>query len=426
VKEPGGVRERRELMARLYPLTRSITGDGVRETLRIVGERVPLEVTEVASGTPVLDWVVPPEWTLRRAFVDGPDGQRIVDVADHNLHVVSYSQPVDTTLTREELLPHLHSLPTQPDLVPYRTSYWNEGWGFCLRHRDVEALPEGDYRVCIDASLGPGSLTYGECVVPGATDDVVLVSVHVCHPSLANDNLSGIAAAVGVHDHWVTAPRRHTLRVVFLPATIGSITWLANNRASLDRIRAGVVLSGVADPSPPHWKRSRRGGTVVDRAFEHVLAGVDGSQLVDYYPYGYDERQYCSPGFDLPVGRYGRGIHGEYAEYHTSADDLAFVSDDQLTESIALVGAALDAVDANVTYRNLSPEGEPQLGRRGLYRAIGGDIDRRSTEMGLLWVLAYSDGTHDLLDIARLAGLPFASVRAAADALHEADLLAVV
>lgn len=417
-------REMMGLVEELYPICRSITGDGVRETLRRVAEHIPLQVREVPTGTRVLDWKIPEEWNIREAWIEGPDGDYVVDFDDHNLHVVGYSQPVDREMSLEELRPHLHTLPTHPDWIPYRTSYYTDDWGFCLRHRKLEALEEGRYRVYIDAGLEEGTLTYGECHLPGETKDEVLVSTHCCHPSLANDNLSGIAVATTLAREIEAGPgRRYSYRFVFVPATIGAIAWLAANEGgAVRRVRHGLVLAGVGDPGPPTYKRSRRGTAPVDRAAEHVLRHRGGSRVRDFTPYGYDERQYCSPGFDLPVGCLMRTPHGEYPEYHTSADDPSFLEPDSLADSLDLCRQVFDILETDGRYRNLQPKGEPQLGRRGLYRRKGGP-SLPGFETALLWVLNLSDGDHSLLDIAQRSDLSFAAIREAADALQDADLL---
>jgi aminopeptidase-like protein len=408
------------LVERLYPIPRSITGDGVRRTLAIVGEHVPVDVHEVPTGTPVLDWTVPREWNVRGAWIADAGGRRVVDMADHALHLVVHSVPVRARMTLAELRPHLHSLPDQPDLIPYRTSYYREDWGFCLRHRDLAALEEGEYEVCVDTTLEDGHLTYGEVWVPGETDDEVLFSAHVCHPQLANDNQSSVALATLLARELAAGGTRLSYRFLFVPGTIGAITWLARNEDRVDRVRAGLVLAGTGDPGPLSYKRSRRGDAVIDRAAEHVLARSGSPYgIEDFWPWGYDERQYCSPGFDLPVGCLMRTPHGRYPEYHTSGDDLRLVRREALAGTY---GALLDIVavlEGDGRYRNLSPKGEPQLGRRGLYGAIGG----REEELALLWVLNASDGSASLLDVAERSGMPFAVIREAADRLLEHGLL---
>jgi aminopeptidase-like protein len=411
----------------LFPICRSITGDGVRATLDLVAEHVPLQVHEVPTGTEVLDWTIPQEWNIRDAWVKDAAGNRAVDFRASNLHVVSYSEPVHEWISRTELASRAHTLPDRPNWVPYRTAYYERTWGLCMADAVLRALPDGDYEVCIDSTLSDGSLSYGEYAIDGAGDDEVLLSCHVCHPSLANDNLSGIALAAFAAELLRDVPLRHTYRFLFIPGTIGSITWLARNEQHLEQIIAGLVLSGVGDRGAFTYKRSRRGDSLIDRAVEHVLDTTgDPHTVIDFYPYGYDERQFCSPGFNLPVGRLSRSPHGEYPEYHTSADNLEFIAPAALGESLATLLSIISVLEHDGRYRNLSPKGEPQLGRRGLYRAVGGAVDRRSAEMALLWVLNLSDGDHSLLDIATRASLPFDVVRDAAWMLQEHDLLAPI
>ena len=416
------------LVTRLFPVRRSLTGDGLRQTLEVLAERLPLQTTEVATGTDVLDWTVPREWVVREAHVTGPDGQRVVDWQDGPLHLVGHSAPYRGRVPLEDLLPHLHSLPDRPGLTPYRTSYYADTWGFCLPHDRLAALPPGKYDVVVDTDLVPGSLTYGEVVVAGASEEEVLITAHTCHPAQANDNLSGIALAAQLAAELLAGPRpRWTYRFLFAPGTLGAISWLAHHRDEVvERTRAGLVLTGLGDASPPSYKSSRRGDCLVDKAADHVLRhGTAGFRSLPFTPYGYDERQFCSPGFDLPVGRLGRGVHGEYPEYHTDADDLAFVTAERLGESYGLLRGIVDVVERDRVLVNQAPYGEPQLGRRGLYRDTGATpLDRRSTEMALLWVLSLSDGSRSLLDVADRSGLPFAVVADAAGRLEAAGLLA--
>lgn len=409
----------------LFPLCRSITGDGLRESLRRLQPRAPLELREVPTGTPVFDWTVPREWNIRAAWIRNSRGEAVVDFRNSNLHVVNYSTPVRQTLTLAELRPHLHSLPDAPDWIPYRTSYYKETWGFCLPHRQLAALPEDRYEVCIDSSLEAGHLTYGELLLPGETADEVLVSAHACHPSLANDNLSGMAVAAELARHLARCgPLRHSYRFLWLPGTVGPIAWLAQNEARLARIRHGLVLSCVGDPGGFTYKRSRRGRAEIDRICEHVLRHSGREfQVRDFAPLGYDERQYCSPGIDLPVGCFMRTPNGAYPQYHTSADNLDLVQPASLAESLRQLLQVVAALEENRRYRNLSPKCEPQLGRRGLYRTMGG-TKNAGFEEALLWVLNFSDGQHALLDIAERAALPFETVAAAARALKDAGLLA--
>lgn len=423
--DTGAGRRMYGLATELFPTCRSITGDGLRATLRRLQCLVPLELVEVASGTKVLDWTVPKEWNIRDAWIERSRGERVVEFRASSLHVVNYSVPVRARMTMAELRPHLHSLPDHPDWVPYRTSYYKEGWGFCLTHRTLESLPDGTYDVCIDSTLEPGHLTYGEYLVRGRTDDEILFSCHCCHPSLANDNLSGIAVAAELARRLTerAGELRYSYRFLFIPGTIGSITWLARNRETASRIKHGLVLSCLGDAGPLTYKRSRRGGAPVDRAAEHVLRrSARSDRIRDFVPYGYDERQYCSPGFNLAVGCLTRTPNGEYPEYHTSADDLSLVRPESLSDSLAACERIIEVLEDDGAYVNLSPWGEPQLGRRGLYGSLGGSSPSDS-QFALLWTLNYSDGEHTLLDIAEKAGLPFSEVKRAAAALVDCQLL---
>jgi aminopeptidase-like protein len=379
------------LMAELFPVCRSITGEGFRTSLRRLGEIIPLTLSEVPTGTPVFDWTVPREWNIRDAFIADAAGRRVVDFRVSNLHVVNYSVPVRARMSLKELRPRLHSLPDQPDLIPYRTTYYKEDWGFCLSHRLLESLPEAEYEVVIDATLAPGHLTLGECVLPGELGDEILISVHSCHPSLANDNLSGMVVAAELAHRLSARPRRHTFRFLFIPGTIGSITWLARHQAEARRIRHGLVLSCLGDSGHPTYKRSRRGNSLVDRAAVHVLGLAGPHKVIDFIPYGYDERQYCSPGFDLPVGCLTRTPNGRFAEYHTSADNLEFVRPEALEDSLNKCLDIIEVLENDRRYLNLNPMCEPQLGRRGLYRATGGH-ELPGFEKAILWVLNLSDG----------------------------------
>jgi aminopeptidase-like protein len=414
------------LVRELYPICRSITGDGVRATLRILARRLPLQIREVPSGTAVLDWTVPREWNIRDAYVKDEHGKRVVDFQANNLHVVSYSTPVKARLTLAELLPHLHSLPEAPELIPYRTSYYEENWGFCLAEQQRQALGPGPYDVCIDSTLEPGSLTYGELFLPGASEDEILISAHVCHPSLADDNLSGIAVASALAAELAKRPdRRHGFRFLFAPGTIGAITWLDQNRETASRIKHGLTLTCLGDAQRFTYKRTVFGRAIVDRAVTHALLHSPyPQQVVDFFPYGYDERQYNSPGFRLPVGSLMRGRHGQFPEYHTSADNLDFVSGEHMVESLSVLRSVVDILEGDVRYLNLAPHGEPQLGSRGLYRALGG-TSIPDLQFAMLWVLNLSDGEHGLLDVAERAKLKFSVVQAAATLLAEHGLLEV-
>lgn len=412
------------LVTELYPIWRSITGEGVRETLRRLQRHVPVSLVEVPTGTEVFDWTIPREWNIRDAFVKNADGERVIDFQRSNLHVLNYSVPVHKRMSLSELKEHLFSLPEHPEWVPYRTSYYDERWGFCVSHRQLLALPEGEYEVCIDASLEPGHLTYGELVLPGASGEEVLFSCHVCHPSLANDNLAAIAVATFLAKHLQRVPRKYSYRFLFLPGTIGPIAWLSRNEGQVERIRHGLVLACLGDSGAPTYKKSRRGTAEIDRAVIQILRERSPEpRIVEFSPYGYEERQFCSPGFNLPVGCLMRTPHGQYPEYHTSADDLSLVRPASLADSLETCSKVVELLEGNRTYLNRNPKCEPQLGKRGLYRALGGLADAGVDEMALLWVLNLADGQHSLLDMAERSRCSFDALKRAALMLLEHDLL---
>lgn len=416
-------RELYEFARELYDICRSITGDGIRKTLSLIGKRIPLKIHEVPTGTAVFDWTVPKEWNIRDAYIKGPDGKRVVDFQKSNLHVLNYSTPIRAKIPLAELKPHLFTIPGHPDWIPYRTSYYKEDWGFCLSHNQMLALGDGEYEVCIDSTLKAGHLTYGECFIPGRSTEETLISCHACHPSLANDNLSGITVATHLAQLLRGRDLRYSYRFLFIPGTIGAITWLARNRKAAARTRHGLVLTGIGDKGRFHYKKSRQGNAEIDRAAAHVLAhSTDASEVLDFSPYGYDERQYCSPGFNLAVGCLMRSVWGSFPEYHTSADNLDFIHPQQLAESLQVCTSILDVLENNRTYRNLNPYCEPQLGKRNLYRSTGGE-SIGSEINARLWVLNLSDGEHSLLDIAMRSGLPFGTIHNASRLLFEAGLL---
>ncbi len=412
------------LVRDLYPICRSITGNGVRLTLDHIKQRIPLDVHEVPSGTRVFDWVVPKEWNIEDAYVITPAGERIAEFRKHNLHVLNYSIPVHRKVTLDELRQHIFTLPSHPEWVPYRTSYYKENWGFCLSHRQAESLLDGEYEVRIDSTLEPGHLTYGELFLPGESNEEVLLSCHVCHPSLCNDNLSGIALTTSLAEYLRNRQTRYSYRFLYIPGTIGSITWLAINDEKVKNIKHGFVVTCVGDAGAFTYKKSRRGTAEIDLAVLHVLRhSREGFREIEFYPYGYDERQYCSPGFNLAVGSLSRSSHGQYPEYHTSADNLDLVSPENLRESFETYLDVIDVLENNRTYLNLNPKCEPQLGKRGLYGNVGATSEAKLKEMALLWVLNLSDGEHDLLQIAERSGESFAEIRNAAEALRQSGLL---
>lgn len=411
------------LAAELYPICRSITGQGVRQTLAHLARRIPLQVHEIPTGTPVFDWTIPKEWNIRDAYIADRHGNRIVDFRRSNLHVLHYSVPVRATMSLDELQSHLFTIPEHPDWIPYRTSYYREAWGFCLSHNQLLAMDSGPYEVCIDSSLQQGHLTYGEYRIAGESEQEVLISCHICHPSLANDNLSGIAVAVFLAQHLSHLALRYSYRFLFIPGTIGAIAWLARNQQHARAIRHGLVLTCVGDAGGFTYKKSRRGDAEIDRAAALVLKSSGSAyQIQEFVPYGYDERQYCSPGFNLPVGCLMRSPWGQFPEYHTSADNLEFIQPLQLAGALRLVVEILNVLENNRAYQNTMPYCEPQLGKRNLYRSTGGS-DIGTENLARLWLLNLSDGGHTLLDIAERSGIPFATLREAAETLQAHGLL---
>jgi aminopeptidase-like protein len=378
----------------------------------------------VPTGTNVFDWTVPREWNIYDAWVKDAQGQKVIDFKKSNLHVVNYSIPVRRRMSLSELREHLHTLPNHPEWIPYRTSYYRESWGFCLAHNQLQSLEDGEYEVCIDSRLEPGSLTYGEFYLPGRRSEEVMFSSHCCHPSLCNDNLSGVALVTYLAKLLSGISLEYSYRFLFIPGTIGSITWLARNEDKVSQIRHGFVVACVGDPGKFHYKRSRRGDAEIDRAALHALKhSGEQFEILDFSPYGYDERQYCSPGFNLAVGSLTRTPHGRFPQYHTSADNLDLVRPEALAKSAAAYLAVLWILENNHRYINLNPKCEPQLGKRGLYRAMGGLPDAGRFELAMLWVLNPSDGTHSLLDIADRSGLDFSLIHQAATTLEQFHLL---
>ena len=415
------------IMSDLFPVMRSITGPGVRDTLHKLQSIAPIKICEVRSGSTVLDWTIPDEWHFSEAWIEDENAVRIVDTTDSNLHVVNFSIPVDNVMSREALLPHLHSLPDRPDSIPYRTNYYSEQWGFCLADNKLQMLGTGPFKVLIDAERKPGFLNYGECIIPGESAQEILVSTHICHPQLANDNLSGMVLAAALANYLQLTKPALTWRFIFVPGTIGAISWLAQNRSQLSNIAGGMVLTGLGDGSAFNWKTTKDGEKWIDQLVKQLLSEVvpEHHDVLPFSPYGYDERQYCSPGFDLPVGRLSRAVHGTFPEYHTSDDNMDFVNATHLGESLDLLKRIADAANHDMVYRNLSPYAEPQLGRRGLYSDLGANVDPGRLQIALLWLLNQSDGNTALSSIAERSGIAMYELHDAALMLVQHKLLAV-
>ncbi len=415
-----------DLLYSLFPICRSITGNGVRETLKMAQSCLPMEILEIPSGAEVFDWSVPDEWNIFDAYILDPEGKKIVDFKANNLHVLGYSDPVDAKLGLPELKEHLYTLPELPDAIPYLTSYYKRRWGFCMRHNDFLQLKDGTYTVKIDSTLKPGSLTIGECVLPGEQEDEVLLSCYTCHPSMANDSISGVVLATFLGKLLSQVKRRYTYRIIFIPETIGAITYLSLNKDRvISKTRAGLIVSFVGDSGPFCYKKSRQGNAEIDRVAEHVLSHQKGNYEVrDFYPdSGADERQYCSPGFDLPMGLLTRTYYLRYPEYHTSLDNLSFVSGENLSESLGLYYEILAAFEMNKTYVNQVMFCEPYLSKRNLDSTLGSQKTLDGETRKIKWLLNYCDGKRDLLEIANKISIPIQDLEWAVQELIRTKLI---
>lgn len=416
-------KEMYKLIEKLFPICRSITGDGVRETLNIIKSIIPLEIHEVPSGTKAFDWTVPKEWNIKDAYVKNSKGERVIDFKKSNLHVISYSIPVKKTMTLEELKPYLHTDTNHKDRIPYLTSYYNENWGFCLSQDDFDRLTEDKYEVVIDSELKEGNLTYGEYYIKGEIEDEILFTTYTCHPSMCNDNLSGISLLTFVAKTLSKIKTKYSYRFLFAPETIGSITWLSQNEDKLKNIKAGLVATCIGDAGIKTYKETRSGESLTDKIVERVLIHCgEKYNVVKFFPWGSDERQFCSLGINLPVGSMARSIYG-YDGYHSSADNLSYMSEHGLGDSYKTYLEIIYVIENNVTYLNLNPKCEPQLGKRGLYRSMGGGAQYPFDEFSMFWVLNLSDGNNSILDISYKSGFAFRRIKYAADALYKSGLL---
>jgi aminopeptidase-like protein len=412
------------MMEELYPLCRSITGAGTIQTLNIIKKHIPLTIHKIPTGIRAFDWTVPKEWNIRDAYIKDAQGNKVVDFADSNLHVLNYSIPVHKQVTLHELRQHVHTLPEHPDWIPYRTSYYKEDWGFCMSFNAFEQLEEELYEVCIDSTLKDGHLAYGELLIKGDTHEEVLISTHICHPSLCNDNLSGICVTTFLAKEIMQRRNRFSYRFIFIPGTIGAITWLSINDMKVSRIKHGLVAALLGMTGKFNYKKSRQGDAEIDQVVEEVLkASGEEFNITDFIPYGYDERQFCSPGFNLPVGSLTRTPYAQYPEYHTSADNLEFVKPEALESSLTMYREVIRVLELNRKYTNINPKCEPNLGRRGLYSLVGNTAEHKDRQLAILWVLNLCDGRHSLLDICRRSGFSFEVISHAAEKLVQCKLL---
>ena len=406
------------LMERLFPICRSLTGDGNRETLNIIKEYIPIELKEEQSGEKVFDWEIPNEWNIKDAYVKDSDGIKVVDFKENNLHVLGYSEPFEGKIKLEELNKHLFSLPDQPDLIPYVTSYYEKRWGFCLTHNQRKKLKKGIYEVKIDSTLEPGHLTYGELIINGLSDKEIFISTYICHPSMANNELSGPVVATYLADHIQKAGKPYyTYRFIFIPETIGSIVYLSNHYKELaKKVKAGYVITCIGDSGKFSYLQTRSENQLVDRVTIHVLKHSKKEfNIYDFLSRGSDERQYNAPGIDLPIGSLMRTKHGEYPEYHTSGDNLDIITPQSLKDSLEMYEMVIDVFENNHKYKT-TVLCEPQLGKRGLYPTIS---TKKTDEhiLDMMNIIAYCDGDHDLLWIAEKMGKPISDIFPVVDSL---------
>lgn len=413
-----------QMMDELYPICRSITGDGVRKTHEIIRKQIQIETHEVPTGTQVFDWVIPKEWNIKDAYVINPKGEKIIDFKKSNIHVLNYSIPIRAKMSLEDLKPHLFTLPEQPDTIPYLTSYYKENWGFCMSHNQFLKLQEGEYEVVIDSTLKDGYLTYGEYYLKGKQDDEILIACYTCHPSLCNDNLSGVVLTTFLAKTLSSASLKCSYRFLFIPETIGAITWLSINEKRVQKIKSGLVVTCVGDPGDSTYKKSIHGDAEIDRVAINVLKNSGQNyKIIDFFPPGSDERQFSSPAFDLSVGLLMRTSFPNFPEYHTSADNMEFVQSQYLADTFSKYIRMIYILENNRVYLNLNPKCEPQLGKRGLYTQIGSQKDGYVDEFSILAVLNLSDGKHSLLDISERANIEFSLIKKAADLLLTYNLL---
>ncbi len=379
-----------ELMTELFPICRSITGNGVRKTLQIISQKIPIKIHEVETGKKMFDWKIPKEWNINTAWIKDSKGKKIIEFEKSNLHVISYSIPIHKKISLEELKKHVRTLPNKPDLIPYHTSYYNEDWGFCMSHNQFLELELGEYEVFIDSKLENGSLTYGEYLIPGKSEDEILITCYVCHPSLCNDNLSGVTLVTHLARKFQELNNKYSIRFLFIPETIGAITWIASNEKNLSKIKHGLVATCVGTSTKFTYKKTRNGKNAIDKIVMDVFKNskID-NQIVDFFPYGSDERQFCSPGINMPVGSLYRSNNKylEFPEYHSSGDNFSIITKKALEETFNIYFEIINKLEENdekneiqknekksgeSMYLNLFPKCEPQLGKRGLYRKIGG------------------------------------------------------
>ena len=443
------------LIKKLFPICRSITGNGTRETLKIISELIPLDIHEVPSGSSVFDWTVPKEWNINDAYIKSPTGKKIIDFKKSNLHILSYSTPIHKKILLDELKDHIFTQPDRPKDIPYRTSYYSEKWGFCMNHEQFLKLKDGEYEVLIDSELKSGSLTYGEFYCKGKSDKEILLSCYICHPSMCNDSLSGVVTAVELAKYIISLKEKsnYSYRILFIPETIGSITWLSRNQEKIKKIKHGLVITCTGNQGKLTYKKSRQTNSQIDKTVIDILkkSGKDYSTL-DYFPFGSDERQYCYPGIDLAMGCLTRTVFGDFPEYHTSADNLTYVHSNYLADTFTIYTKIIEKLekdfglfldDEEIKMKKSSNKDpvfinlikcEPQLGKRGLYHNLGGPKLKpfhgkgsKSTtkikEKAMMWILAFSDGKNSIRDIERKSNIDFNTLIETSNALCKKKII---
>ena len=438
-----------ELMEELFPITRSITGDGVRKSLKILQNLINLKIHEIPTGFKVFDWTVPEEWNIDDAYIMNSKKEKIVDFNKSNIHVLQYSQSIKKKITLDELKKHIFTLPDQPNSIPYVTSFYNKNWGFCMTHNEFLKLDEDDYFINIVSEHKNGSLTYGEFLIEGDSKEEILISTYVCHPSLCNDNLSGTVLTAFLAQYLSKVKMHYSIRFLFIPETIGAITWLALNENKIHNIVHGLVVTCVGDSGISTYKKSRDGNNIIDKVVEEVLIESGNPyKIMEFWPSGSDERQYCSPGFNLPVGSLMRTPYDMFDEYHTSEDNLSFMNKECLADSLLKYLLVIEKLEKNFTdikpkknilekkiskqndpvYENLCPKCEPQLGKRKIYEGIGGVKKQNllKQKKAIQWILNLSDGTNSLRDIQKRSGLEYEILLEMAELLKNKKLLSIL
>jgi aminopeptidase-like protein len=435
-----------ELMEELFPICRSITGDGVRDTLKILKKKIKLKIIEIPTGTKVFDWKIPLEWNIHDAYVKDSKGNRIIDFKKSNIHILNYSIAINKKISKEELKKHLHTLPEKPNSIPYVTSYYKKQWGFCTTHNHLKSIKDNFYDVKIDSTLKKGSLTYGEFLIKGKISDEILISTYVCHPSLCNDNLSGIVISAKIAEILSKTKTYFSYRFIFIPETIGAIAWISKNENSLSKVKNCLVITCAGDDGKFTYKKTKFGNATIDEIVTDVFKkSTKNIKIKKFFPYGSDERQFSSPGINIPTGVFMRTQYYEFEQYHTADDNLQFVKNSALNESLSMVLEIISEFElrkqikekvnkkrvskSEDVFMNINPKCEPQLGKRKIYREtakrrlVGKMKSQDLSEMAIFWILNFSDGNHSLNDICKKSGLSINLLKKTSKILIEKKLL---